>query len=63
MTAPTRQVRRGLLIALVAPGVGQFFKWLMVAVVMDPARIIPVTPFFNLVLGYNRGVSFGFLNG
>jgi signal peptidase II len=28
---------------------------------MDPSRIIPVTPFFNLVLIWNRGVSFGFL--
>ncbi len=61
--APTRQVKQGLLIALVALGVDQFSKWLMVAVVMDPPRIIPVTPFFNLVLGYNRGVSFGFLSG
>ena len=34
-------------------------KHFMVTVVMDPPRIIPVTPFFNLVLVYNPGVSFG----
>lgn len=28
---------------------------------MDPPRIVPVTGFFNLVLTYNRGVSFGLL--
>jgi len=26
---------------------------------MDPPRVIPVTGFFNLVLGFNTGVSFG----
>lgn len=42
-------------------GVDQASKWFMAAVVMDPPRVIPVTPFFNLVLGFNRGVSFGLL--
>ncbi|MDH3475118.1 MAG: signal peptidase II [Rhodospirillales bacterium] len=37
----------------------QASKWLIVAVVMQPPRIIEVTGFFNLVLTYNRGVSFG----
>jgi signal peptidase II len=37
-------------------------KWAMVAVVMDPPRVIPVAPFFNLILGFNRGVSFGLLD-
>ena len=37
-------------------------KWIVVAWVMDPPRIIPVMPSFNLVLGFNRGVSFGLLN-
>jgi len=30
--------------------------------VMQPPRIIPVAPFFNLVAGWNRGVSFGMFN-
>ena len=42
-------------------GLDQTSKWFMAAVVMNPPRVIPVTPFFNLVLGFNPGVSFGLL--
>ena len=34
-------------------------KWLILNVVMVPPRIIEVTPFFNLSLSFNTGVSFG----
>ncbi|MFQ5759608.1 MAG: signal peptidase II [Acidiferrobacterales bacterium] len=37
----------------------QTSKWFILNVVMDPPRVIPIAPFFNLVLGFNRGVSFG----
>ena len=37
----------------------QFSKWLIVAVVMDPPRVVSVLPGFNLVLVHNTGVSFG----
>jgi signal peptidase II len=33
-------------------------KWFILNVVMDPPREIEVTPFFNLVLAWNKGVSF-----
>src|SRR3546814_12269165 len=36
-------------------------KWAILAWVMNPPRVIPVLPSFNLVLGLNRGVSFGLL--
>jgi signal peptidase II len=39
----------------------QVTKWLILAKVMDPPRIIEVTDFFNLVLVWNRGISFGLL--
>ena len=39
----------------------QATKWCILAVVMDPPRVVPVTSFFNLVLGRNTGVTFGFL--
>jgi len=39
----------------------QASKWLILEAVMNPPRTIEVTGFFNLVLVYNRGVSFGFL--
>lgn len=48
-----------LFIGSLVTGLDQTSKWFMVAVVMDPPRAIPVTPFFNLVLGFNPGVSFG----
>ena len=47
--------------ALVAV-VDQVSKWWILDQVMVPPRVIPVTGFFNLVLGWNRGVSFGLFN-
>ncbi len=41
----------------------QLTKWWILTSVMTPPQRIPVTGFFNLVLVYNRGVSFGFLGG
>lgn len=37
----------------------QASKWYMLLSVMQPPRVIPVLPFFNLVSAWNRGVSFG----
>lgn len=37
----------------------QASKWLILTRVMDPPRVIELTPFFNLRLGFNFGVSFG----
>ncbi len=50
-----------LFASFLVAGLDQASKWFMADVVMDPPRVIPVTPFFNLVLGFNPGVSFGFL--
>lgn len=51
----------GLGLALIVLIVDQALKFYMVLVVMDPPRIIPVTSFFDLVMVWNRGVSFGLL--
>ncbi|GAA0592250.1 signal peptidase II [Craurococcus roseus] len=40
----------------------QATKWWALAELMDPPRVIPVAPFLDLVLGHNRGVSFGLLS-
>ena len=56
-----RHFRLALFAGFLVVGVDQASKWFMAAVVMDPPRVIPVTPFFNLVLGFNPGISFGFL--
>jgi signal peptidase II len=52
----------GLGIAAVVAALDQLSKWWIVEVVMSPPRTIEVTPFFNLVMGWNKGVSFGLLN-
>ena len=55
-------LRLGLGLALAVAVLDQASKWIIVARVMDPPRFIEVTPFFNLVLVWNRGVSFGMFN-
>lgn len=51
------------LFAALALAVDQATKALILLVAMQPPRVIPVTPFFNLTLGFNEGASFGLLGG
>ncbi len=51
----------GVAAASLALALDQATKWWVLTEVMDPPRVVPVTPFFNLVPGRNRGVSFGLL--
>ncbi|MCW9001683.1 MAG: signal peptidase II [Rhodospirillales bacterium] len=37
----------------------QYTKWLILEHVMQPPRVITVTSFFNLVMAWNTGISFG----
>jgi len=60
--APNKHFMIGLITAVGVMAIDQFTKWWIIVDVMQPPRIIPVTPFFNLVLGWNRGVSFGLFN-
>ncbi|MHB0670488.1 signal peptidase II [Roseomonas mucosa] len=48
--------------AALAFALDQATKWWVLTHLMDSPRVIPVAPFFNLVLGWNRGVSFGLLS-
>lgn len=57
------RLRLGLGVAALVILFDQAAKWWITAVVMQPPRIIPVTPFFNLVMGWNRGISFGLFDG
>ena len=52
----------GLGLAALVLIVDQATKWWVVTVIMNPPRVIPVTSFFNLVMGWNRGISFGLMN-
>lgn len=52
-------LKRGLSLAALVAVLDQLSKWVVLLWVMDPPRVIDVTGFFNLVLVWNRGVSFG----
>ncbi len=54
--------RIGIVLALLVTVLDQISKWWILADVMSPPTVIKLTPFFNLVLVWNRGVSFGILN-
>ena len=53
---------KGLAVAAVVIIVDKISKWWILGFVMQPPQIIPLTPFFNLVLVWNPGISFGFLD-
>ena len=55
----TPMLRFGLLIAVPVVLLDQLSKWWVLADLMEPPRTIVLTGFFNLVLVWNRGVSFG----
>lgn len=50
---------RGVMIAASVVALDHLAKWVIRTIVMDPPRVIHVTPFFDLVLNWNRGISFG----
>ena len=52
-------LKLGLPLTLLSFLLDQATKWWILNHVMDPPQVIPVTGFFNLVLGFNTGVSFG----
>lgn len=56
------EFRKGLAVAAAVIILDQISKWWILGTVMQPPRVIPLTPFFNLVLGWNRGISFGFFD-
>jgi signal peptidase II len=57
-----RSLAIGLGIAAAIIVADQISKWWILDVVMSPPRVIEITGFFNLVLTWNRGISFGILN-
>lgn len=54
---PARRWALALAVAVIA--LDQASKWWIVARVMSPPRVIEVTSFFNVVMVWNRGVTFG----
>ncbi|MDH5489748.1 MAG: signal peptidase II [Rhodospirillaceae bacterium] len=49
----------GLGIALIVFILDQLSKWWMLTEVMPVPTVMRITSFFNLVIAYNRGISFG----
>ncbi len=61
----SRTLRRLALAAALTTGIvalDQFTKWLAENIMQGTTQPLNVTAFFNLVLSYNRGVSFGLLS-
>jgi signal peptidase II len=54
-------MRRALWISALIVALDQLTKWAAVRYLADPGQM-PVLPFLNLTLVYNRGAAFGFLN-
>ncbi|EKS38588.1 signal peptidase II [Afipia broomeae ATCC 49717] len=53
----------GLGLALAWLLIDQATKWWILEYAMKPPEALRIAPFFNLVLGWNRGVSFGLWGG
>jgi len=56
-------MQRALILAAIVLLLDQLSKWAILEVVMPPAGGIRITAFFNIVLTYNTGVSFGLFQG
>lgn len=52
----------GLVTAGIVIVCDQLSKWWVVAKLMQPPRAIEITPFFDLVMVWNKGVTFGMFN-
>lgn len=52
----------GLIVASAVIILDQATKWWVVTIFMNPPRVVDVWPFFNVVMVWNRGVTFGFLD-
>lgn len=56
-------VRQGFALGLVVLVLDQISKWVALDLFGEAPRIIEVLPFFNLVLVWNQGISFGLFGG
>jgi signal peptidase II len=56
---PRRALTMGFGVAVLTLVLDQITKWWIVGRVMDPPQAVEVAPFFNLVMVWNRGITFG----
>jgi signal peptidase II len=57
-----KHVQNGLGLSVLVMALDQLSKWAIVAHIMNPPMQLELTSFFNLVLTYNQGISFGMLS-
>ncbi len=55
-------LRFGLVIGGAVVAIDQLVKWWIIDWLAEPPGFVAVLPFFNLVMVWNRGVSFGLLS-
>lgn len=58
-THPAAMRQLALALAALLIAVDQLTKWIVLATLDGAGRVVEVLPFFNLVLVYNYGISFG----
>lgn len=67
MAAPAITAARALTVAgglmAAVAGLDQLSKWAVLAYFQSQPQALEITGFFNLVLTYNTGISFGFFRG
>ncbi|MEE2745788.1 MAG: signal peptidase II [Pseudomonadota bacterium] len=51
--------RLGIVAAFLVLLMDQISKWWILLKIMQPPQVIPVTSFFNIVITWNQGISFG----
>ena len=59
---PFSKLPSALTAAVLVAVLDQASKWWIVEKLMQPPRIVPLTPFLDLVLVHNRGITFGMFN-
>ena len=59
---PFSKLPSALTAAALVAVLDQASKWWIVEKLMQPPRIVPLTPFLDLVLVHNRGITFGMFN-
>ncbi len=62
LAATRHRLGLGLALALLIIGLDRLTKWWALAHLADPPGLIEILPFLDVVLVWNRGVSFGLFN-
>jgi signal peptidase II len=59
---PFSRLPLAVVMAILVAASDQASKWWIVERLMQPPRIVPLTPFLDIVLVWNRGITFGLFN-